>query len=61
MDDFAVVGGYPHREIIISRPCLRHYNYDLHESRKHMAITCDGKDFFIPIVSDKIRSIEPSI
>ena len=61
MDDFAVVGGYPHREIIISRPCLRRYNYDLHESRKHMAITCDGKDFFIPIVPDKIRSIEPSI
>jgi hypothetical protein len=55
-EDFAIVGNYPHREIILSRPCLRRYNYDLHESREHVAITCDGKNFFIPIVPDRNRS-----
>lgn len=50
-EDFAVIANYPYRELILSRTCLRSYNYDLLESRKHMAITCGGKDFFIPIVS----------
>ncbi|CAJ0867083.1 21837_t:CDS:2, partial [Entrophospora sp. SA101] len=36
--------------LILNRPRLREYNYDLLESRKHMAITCNGKDFFIPII-----------
>ena len=54
-EDLAVVN-YKHREIGLSRPCLRSYNYDVHESREHIALTCNGKNFFIPIVSDKNRS-----
>ena len=49
-EDFAVIANYPYRELILSRTRLRDYNYDLLESRKHMAITCDGVDFFIPII-----------
>ncbi|CAJ0844354.1 14636_t:CDS:2 [Entrophospora sp. SA101] len=49
-DDFAVIANYPYHELILNRPRLREYNYDLLESRKHMAITCNGKDFFIPII-----------
>jgi len=51
-EDFAVIADYPYRELILSRTCLRNYNYDLLESRKHVAITCDGKDFFIPIIPE---------
>ena len=54
-EDLAVVN-YPHREIGLSRSCLRRYNYDVHESREHIALTCNEKNFFIPIVPDKIRS-----
>lgn len=54
-EDLAVVN-YSHREIGLSRPCLRRYNYDVHESREHIALTCDGKNFFIPIVPDQNRS-----
>ena len=54
-DDFVVISNYPYREIGLSRTCLRRYNYDLHESRKHVALTCDEKDFFIPIIPDKYR------
>jgi hypothetical protein len=50
-----VIDGYHVREIILGRTTLRWHNYDLHESRKHMAITCNGKNFFIPIVPDKNR------
>ena len=49
-EDFAVIANYPYRELILSRTRLRDYNYDLLESRKHMAITCNGVDFFIPII-----------
>lgn len=56
-EDLAVVN-YPYQEIGLSRPCLRRYNYDVHESREHIAITCDGKNFFIPIVPDKNRNKE---
>ena len=56
-EDLAVVN-YPHREIGLSRTCLRRYNYDIHESREHIALTCDNKNFFIPIVPDKIRNKE---
>lgn len=49
-EDFAVITNHPYRELLLSRSCLLDYNYDLLESRKHMAITCDGKDFFIPII-----------
>ena len=52
-EDFAVIANYPYRELILCRTCLRKYNYDLLESRKHMAITCDGVDFFIPIIPSK--------
>jgi hypothetical protein len=52
-DDFAVIANYPYHELILSRPRLREYNYDLLESRKHMAITCNGKDFFIPIIPSR--------
>jgi len=51
-EDFAVIADYPYRELILSRTCLRSYNYDLLESRKHVAITCDGKDFFIPMIPE---------
>jgi hypothetical protein len=51
-----VVIDYPYREIGLSRACLKRYNYDIHESRNHIALTCDEKDFFIPIVADKNRS-----
>jgi hypothetical protein len=53
-EDLAVVN-YKYREIGLSRPCLRGYNYDVHESREHIALTCDGKNFFIPIVPDVNR------
>jgi len=56
-EDLAVVN-YSHREIGLSRPCLRRYNYDVHESREHIAFTCEGKNFFIPIVPDVNRSKE---
>jgi len=52
-EDLAVVN-YPYQEIGLSRTCLRRYNYDIHESRKHIALTCNEKNFFIPIVPDKI-------
>ncbi len=56
-EDMAVVN-YPHQEIGLSRTCLRRYNYDIHESREHVALFCNGKNFFIPIVPDKIRNKE---
>ena len=56
-EDLAVVN-YPHQEIGLSRTCLRRYNYDIHESREHVALSCNGKNFFIPIVPDKIRNKE---
>jgi len=55
-EDFVIVDNYPYREIALSRNCLRHYNYDIHESRDHVAITCNEKNYFIPIVPDKNRS-----
>ena len=50
-----IIDDYPIREIILGRSTLRRYNYDLHESRKYMVITCNEKNFFIPIVPDKNR------
>ncbi|GET53369.1 hypothetical protein GLOIN_2v1790588 [Rhizophagus irregularis DAOM 181602=DAOM 197198] len=44
-----------HREIGLSRTCLKRYNYDVHESREHIAVTCNEKNVFIPIVSDVNR------
>ena len=55
-ENFAVIANYPYRELILNRNRLRDYNYDLLESRKHMAITCDGVDFFIPIIHKKTNS-----
>jgi hypothetical protein len=57
-EDMAVVDDYSYREIGLSRPCLRRYNYDVLESREHIPLTCDGKNFFIPIVPDMNRSEE---
>ena len=54
--DFTVVEDYYIRELLLCRTTLRWYNYDLHESREHMAITCNEKHFFIPIVPDINRS-----
>lgn len=51
VEDFIIIEGHLHKELILSRTCLKRYNYDLLESRKHLAITCDDKDFFIPIVN----------
>jgi len=56
-----VIDDYPIREIILGRPTLRRYNYDLHESRGYMAITCNEKNFFIPIVPDKNRQSKLAI
>ncbi|GBC32534.2 hypothetical protein GLOIN_2v1781358 [Rhizophagus irregularis DAOM 181602=DAOM 197198] len=54
-EDLAVLDGYKHREIGLSRTCLKRYNYDVHESCEHIALTCDGKNVFIPIISDVNR------
>jgi hypothetical protein len=54
--DFIIIDNYPVRELILGRNTLKYrYNYDLHESRDHMAITCNGKHFFIPIIPDRNR------
>jgi hypothetical protein len=54
-EDLAVLSDYKHREIGLSRTCLKRYNYDVHESREHVALTCGGKNVFIPIVPDANR------
>ena len=54
-ENLAVLGEYKHREIGLSRACLKRYNYDVHESREHIVLTCDGKNVFIPIVPDANR------
>ncbi|GET55585.1 hypothetical protein GLOIN_2v1790588 [Rhizophagus irregularis DAOM 181602=DAOM 197198] len=54
-ENLAVLSDYKHREIGLSRTCLRRYNYDVHESREHIALTCNEKNVFIPIVSDVNR------
>ncbi|GET64394.1 hypothetical protein GLOIN_2v1790588 [Rhizophagus irregularis DAOM 181602=DAOM 197198] len=54
-EDLAVLDGYKHREIGLSQTCLKRYNYNVHESREHVALTCDGKNVFIPIVPDVNR------
>ncbi|GBC28781.2 hypothetical protein GLOIN_2v1781358 [Rhizophagus irregularis DAOM 181602=DAOM 197198] len=46
---------FRNREVGLSRTCLKRYNYDVHESREHIAFTCDGKNVFIPIVPDANR------
>jgi ABC-type uncharacterized transport system ATPase subunit len=55
-EDLAVLDNYKYREIGLSRACLKRYNYDIHESRDHIALTCDDNNFFIPIVADKNRA-----
>jgi len=54
-EDPVVLKDYPYREIGLSRACLRRYNYDVLESRGHIPLTYNGKNFFIPIVPDKNR------
>lgn len=54
-EDLVVVADYPHREVLLSRTCLRRYNYDLLDSRNHIVVTRDGKDFFIPFIPDENR------
>jgi hypothetical protein len=54
-EDLAVLSEYKHREIGLSRACLKIYNYGVHESREHIVLTCDGKNVFIPIVPDVNR------
>ncbi|GBC39590.2 hypothetical protein GLOIN_2v1790588 [Rhizophagus irregularis DAOM 181602=DAOM 197198] len=54
-ENLAVLSNYKHKEIGLSRTCLKHYNYDVHESREHIALTCNEKNVFIPIVSDVNR------
>ncbi|CAB4403189.1 unnamed protein product [Rhizophagus irregularis] len=54
-EDLAVLDEYKHREIGLSQMCLKRYNYDVHESREHVALTCSGKNVFIPIVPDANR------
>ena len=57
-ENCTVIPDYPHREIGLSRTCLKRYNYDLHEFREHVALTCNEKNFFILIVPDENRSID---
>ena len=54
-EDLVILSEYKYREIGLSRACLKRYNYDVHESREHVALTCDGKNVFIPIVPDVNR------
>ncbi|GET66069.1 hypothetical protein GLOIN_2v1790588 [Rhizophagus irregularis DAOM 181602=DAOM 197198] len=54
-ENLAVLSDYKHREIGLSRTCLKRYNYDVHESREHIALTCNEKNVFILIVSDVNR------
>jgi hypothetical protein len=54
-EDLAVLSEYKHQKIGLSRACLKRYNYDVHESREHIVLTCDGKNVFIPIVPDVNR------
>ncbi|GBC48299.2 hypothetical protein GLOIN_2v1790588 [Rhizophagus irregularis DAOM 181602=DAOM 197198] len=54
-ENLAVLSDYKHKEIGLSRTCLKRYNYDVHESREHIALTCNEKNVFIPIVSDVNR------
>jgi hypothetical protein len=49
---FVIADDYPVPEVILGRSTLRKYNYDLFESKEHASITCNGKNFFIPIVPD---------
>jgi hypothetical protein len=51
-ENLAVLGEYKHREIGLSRACLKRYNYNIHESREHIVLTCGGKNVFIPITPD---------
>jgi Aspartyl protease len=53
IEDFVIIEGHPNRELILSRTCLKRYNYDLLESREHLAITCDSKHYFIPMTLKK--------
>ena len=53
--NFIIADDYTVPEIILGRSTLKRYNYDLFESKDHASITCDGKNFFIPIVPDKNR------
>ena len=55
------IDDYPIREIILGRSTLRRYNYDLYESKKPIVITCNRKNFFIPIVLDKNRQSKLAI
>jgi hypothetical protein len=55
-EDLVVLADYPFREIGLSRACLKRYNYDVYESRGHLALTFDGKEFFIPIIPDQHRN-----
>ena len=52
---FVIADDYPIPEIILGRPTLKRYNYDLFESKDHASISYNGKNFFIPIVPDKNR------
>lgn len=55
-DDLVVLKGYKHREIGLSRACLRRYNYDVLESRKFIILTHDETNYSIPIVPDANRA-----
>jgi len=53
--NFVIADGHHVPEIILGRSTLKRYNYDLFESKDHASISCNGKNFFIPIVPDKNR------
>ena len=52
---FIIADNHHIPEVILGRSTLKQYNYDLFESREHAVISCNGKEFFIPIVPDRNR------
>ena len=52
-EDFVIVEGHEHRELILSRTALKRYNYDLLESREHLVLTVNEKNYFIPIIEKR--------
>ncbi|EXX63665.1 hypothetical protein GLOIN_2v1781358 [Rhizophagus irregularis DAOM 181602=DAOM 197198] len=52
IEDLVILSDYKHREIGLNRTCLKYYNYNIHKSHEHIALTCNGKNVFILIVPD---------
>ncbi|CAH1768394.1 12810_t:CDS:2, partial [Entrophospora sp. SA101] len=51
-----VIVEHPKFLLAFSNPLLDKYNYDLLASKCELKVTCDGKDFFIPITVRKVKN-----